>query len=138
MQEVAKHPGTVISITEGSVKVNITTLSACGTCSAHAHCGFAESKDREIDVDTADWQNYQVGQHVIVSVNEGLGFLAVVWSYLLPAVLLLAGIITLLCVTHNEPLSVLITLIIIAIYYFLLYHYRSHLQRRFTFGISAE
>lgn len=138
MQEVAQHPGTVTHTAEGSVKVKIITHSACGSCSAHAHCGFAESGDREITIDTPNWQSYQVGQSVTVSVSESLGFLAVVWAYLLPAALLLACILTLLSFMHSEPLAILITLAVLAVYYLVLYRFRHRLQKRFTFGISAD
>lgn len=136
MQEVAQHPGIVLGSTPGHVTVQIVTHSACGACSAHAHCGFAESGQREIVVDTPAWSSYRAGQKVTVSVSESLGFLAVVWAYLLPAVLLLACVITLLCLMSSEPLAVLITLAVIALYYLMLYHYRDRLQRRFTFGIA--
>lgn len=136
MPEIAKHPGTVICVADGSVRVLITTLSACGSCEAHAHCGFTESRDNEIVVDTPDWQHYQPGQHVVVSVNEGMGLAAVWWAYICPAILLLTATITLLYTISSEPLAVLISLTVVAVYYIVLFLFRRKLQRQFSFGIS--
>lgn len=138
MQEIARHTGKVVSISDGSVRVLITTLSACGSCEAHAHCGFSESRDKEIIVDTPDWQHYQPGQQVTVTVNERLGLAAVWWAYLFPAALLLAVVIALLCAADSEPLAVVIGLAAVAAYYIVLYLFRHRLQRRFSFGISEE
>ncbi len=138
MQEVAQHSGIVQSIARGIVNVKIEVHSACGSCSAHAHCGFAESSERELEVETPLWQEYHEGQRVVVTVNESLGFLAVVWAYLLPAVLLLATVIPLLIVLNNEPLSVLIALGVVAVYYGILYLCRHRLQKKFTFDIEHE
>lgn len=138
MQEIARHPGKVVSAADGSVKVLITTLSACGSCEAHAHCGFSESRNKEIIVDTPDWYHYQPGQQVTVSVNEALGLSAVWWAYLFPAVLLLTAVITLLYTISSEPLAVIASLAVVAVYYIVLYQFRHKLQHRFSFGISEK
>lgn len=135
MKTVAKHRGTVVSVQTGSVKVLVTTYSACGSCSAHAHCGFSENRDREMVVETPDWGQYHEGDTVEISVNEGLGFLAVWWAYIAPAVLLLACVMGLLAILDSEPLAVLITLAVVSLYYIVLYLFKDKLQRRFTFGI---
>ncbi len=138
MQEVAQHPGIVSGTSRGIVNVKIEVHSACGSCSAHAHCGFAESSERELEVETPLWQEYHEGQRVIVTINESLGFLAVVWAYLLPAVLLLGTIIPLLIVLNNELLAVSISLAVVALYYGILYLFRHRLQKKFTFDIEPE
>ncbi len=138
MQEVAQHAGTVIDTAPGLVNVKIEVHSACGSCSAHAHCGFAESSERQLEVATPLWHEYQPGQRVVVTINESLGFLAVVWAYLLPAVLLLACVIPLLLVLNNEPLACLIAIAVVAFYYGVLYLFRHRLQKKFTFTIEAE
>ncbi len=74
----------------------------------------------------------------MVTINESLGFLAVVWAYLLPAVLLLGTIIPLLIVLNNELLAVSISLAVVALYYGILYLFRHRLQKKFTFDIEPE
>ncbi|MDY5969885.1 MAG: SoxR reducing system RseC family protein [Bacteroidales bacterium] len=136
MKEIAKHEGTVLSTQQGAVKVLVTTMSACGSCSAHAHCGFSENRDREMVIDTSEWEQYHQGDKVEVSVNERLGFIAVWWAYIAPAMLLLGCIMSLLAVMDSEPLAVLITLAAVALYFLVLSQFKGRLQRRFSFGIS--
>lgn len=136
MESVAKHDGVVTRVAEGKVTVRIQTISACGSCEAHGSCGFAESKDREVDIDTARWRDFSEGDPVVVAINHTLGFQAVVFAYLLPSVVLLASVLTLLSVTGREVLSVLLSLALLAVYFLILYGFRHRLQRKFTFQVS--
>jgi len=135
MSQVATHPGTVIAVGKDSVRVKIETLSACASCQAHSRCGFAEKKDTELDIDTRDAASFSVGQSVEVQVLESRGMLAVLLAYVVPSILLLAGLIALLQVC-SELTAVLLTLGVVAVYYLVLYAFRHQLQNKFTFEIK--
>ncbi|MBR1644083.1 MAG: SoxR reducing system RseC family protein [Bacteroidales bacterium] len=135
MNQIAEHDGVVTATHDGRVTVRITTLSACGGCAAHARCGFAESSERDIEVDTPQWDSYAVGDAVSVNVTEGLGFSAVWWAYLLPALLLLAAVLVPLHMAVSEPAAIGIGIAVVALYYLVLYRFRGRLQRKFNFGI---
>ncbi len=59
---IASHDGIVKKVRKGFVEVQIKSISACATCQAHARCGFAESKDKTVEVPTSDWQSYSEGE----------------------------------------------------------------------------
>lgn len=137
-KNIAEHDGTVVAVNPGKVTVKIRTVSACSSCEAHGSCGFAEAKDKEFDIDCAEWKEYQAGDSVVVSINHSLGFEAVLWAYILPAVILLATILILLHFMNNEALAVLISLVVLSLYFVVLYQMRGKLQRHFTFGIEKK
>lgn len=129
------HQGTVVAVEKGSVKVKIEAISACATCESHTNCGFAEKKDKIIEIDTSDWQHYKEGDIVTISIKETLGMQAVFTAYILPSILAIVVFIILYnCV--NELWTVLGTLLTYAIYIAILYTFRHRLQKKFTFVIS--
>ena len=138
MSSIATHDGTVLDAQPGLVKVQMHVVSACASCKAHEKCAFVDKADKVVDVETDDWQQYSPGDSVIVSVNEGLGLLAVLLAYILPAVLILASVILLSLYTNSEALAAIAPILLITVYFLLLYRYRSRLQRKFTFGLKQQ
>ncbi|MCQ2237589.1 MAG: SoxR reducing system RseC family protein [Bacteroidales bacterium] len=133
MSTVATHPGTVTHAQNGSVTVKIESLSACASC--HAKCGFHESQEKELVVDTPDWKSYSEGDTVTVTVSENRGLLAVLLAYVAPSILLLVGLILFLQVV-SELMAVLFTLALTALYFGVLYCFRNKLQSKFTSRIE--
>ncbi len=136
METIATHPGIVIASTSQEVQVKMEVLSACASCQAHSHCGFAEKKDKIVNIATHDWQDYHPGDTVNVIINSGRGIQAAIIAYLIPAILLLATLITLLSLHVPETLTILFTLLVVALYGVILYLFRSRLQNKFTFRIE--
>lgn len=97
METIATHPGIVIASTSQEVQVKMEVLSACASCQAHSHCGFAEKKDKIVNIATRDWQDYHPGDTVNVIINSGRGIQAAIIAYLIPAILLL------LPSSHSSP-----------------------------------
>ena len=135
MNQIATHDGKVIAVEPGLVCVEMHVVSACSSCKAHEKCAFVDKDDKVVEVETPDWKEYHEGDTVIVSVNEGLGLLAVLLAYFLPAVLLIAAVVVLSLLTKSEALAAVIPIALIAIYFIILYKLRDSLQRKFTFGI---
>ena len=135
MNQIATHDGKVIAVEPGLVRVEMHVVSACSSCKAHEKCAFVDKDDKVVEVETPDWKEYHEGDTVIVSVNEGLGLLAVLLAYFLPVVLLIAAVVVLSLLTKSEALAAVIPIALIAIYFIILYKLRDSLQRKFTFGI---
>ncbi|MBQ1408975.1 MAG: SoxR reducing system RseC family protein [Bacteroidales bacterium] len=135
MNQIATHDGKVIAVEPYLVRVEMHVVSACSSCKAHEKCAFVDKDDKVVEVETPDWKEYHEGDTVIVSVNEGLGLLAVLLAYFLPAVLLIAAVVVLSLLTKSEALAAVIPIALIAIYFIILYKLRDSLQRKFTFGI---
>ena len=138
MAQVATHDGKVIAVEAGRVIVEMHVVSACSSCKAHEKCAFVDTAEKRVEVDTPEWSHYNIGDKVVVSVNEGLGLFAVLLAYLLPAVILIATLILSLSLLENEGIAALITLFATSLYFFLLYRFRNHLQQKFSFGISSS
>ena len=127
--------GTIKEIKEGLLIISIECHSACAHCQAHQACGFAESKEKTVEVENADWQQYAVGDAVTVDIRESQGLLAVLIAYLLPAVI---GLVILL-VTYTpwgELRSALATLAFFALYVAVLRLLRPRLQRKFSYKVE--
>ena len=138
METVATHAGTVIAASDNRVKVQMQVISACASCEAHAHCTFSEKKDKIVDIDTPDWQQYAPGDRVTVIINSGHGLLAVLIAYVLPALLILAVFALLYALHFPELWIALITLLAVGLYGLILYLCRHRLQRKFTFRLKKE
>lgn len=136
MDTVATHGGIVTATHERHVTVKMDVLSACAACQAHSRCGFADKKEKIVEVDTADWQQYQPGDKVNVIINARRGMLAVVIAYLMPALLLLGVFITLHCCGLSEVWVALGTLLSVGLYVGILFCFRDRLQKKFTFHLS--
>ena len=144
MEKIAKHDGIVTEIISkpdthsGIVRVQIHVVSACASCEAHGKCGFADSKDKIMDIDTPLWQQYHEGEPVTVTINANRGLQAVFIAYILPAILLLATFITLTALHLSEGWVAIITLLAVALYAVILYLCRHRLQRKFTMSLSKK
>jgi sigma-E factor negative regulatory protein RseC len=112
------------------------STSACATCQAHSRCGFAESKNKTLDIPTVDWQSYTQGDRVTVHIDESRGMLAVWLAYVLPALIMLAVIIALSVAGLPEWIVILATLASLGLYILLLYLRRQKINTRFTLTLT--
>ena len=141
MKDIVQHDGLVVAVSPKSVTVQIRSVSACASCAAHAKCGFAESKDKTLEIPTqavkqSDSQTFAVGDPVTVTIDHSRGLLAVWFAYLLPALLLIAVIVALSLAALPEGLVALAALATLAIYILILYLFRRRLDSRFTLTVS--
>ncbi len=132
------HNGIVKNTAPGRVTVQIESVSACASCAAHARCGFAESKDKTLEIPTDNWQRYQPGDNVTVQIDQSRGLLAVWWAYLLPAIILIAVIVALSLAHLPEWAVVLAAFATLALYILALYLSRHRLESRFTITIMKN
>ena len=137
-QRIASHDCIVTAVNKGVVTVRIEAVSACAACAAHGRCGFAESKEKSIEVPTSDWSRYSLGDAVTVHVDESRGMLAVWLAYVLPAILMIAVIVGLSLAGLPEWLVVLGSFTILGIYILILYLRRRHVERHFTLTITLN
>ena len=138
MDRIASHDGVVTRLLDGRVEVKIEAVSACATCAAHGRCGFAESKDKTVEVPAADWRNYSVGEAVTVHIDESRGMLAVWLAYVLPALLMLAVIIGLSLAHVPEWAVVLGGFAVLGLYILVLYLRRRKVEKRFVLTITKH
>ena len=137
MADVIKHDGVVDSIEGNCIHVRIVQASACAACGAKSLCSAAESKEKIVDVYSADITAYQVGQRVMVEGAAAMGMKAVRLAFLFPLVLLVAAVALVMWLADgNEALAALAALLVLTIYFLLLFANKKKLAREFTFTIK--
>jgi len=132
-----EQKGIIEEISEGLVKVNITSFSACANCHAKKACNLIESETKHIYVPTKG-NHYSVGETVRVIMRRGLGLRATLIAYIIPLTLLISTLIILTSFQLNELVVGLITLSILTPYFMLVYRFRESLKNTFTFRINKE
>lgn len=133
-----EHQGIVKEVKNGRVAVQIESVSACASCQAHSRCGFAESKNKTVEVPTSDWQDYAAGDTVDVFITEDHGLLAVLIAYVLPAVVVLAVAIGLALAGLPDWVVILATFAALALYLLILYRSRQRLDKKFKLTIHKK
>ncbi len=136
--QIASHAGVVTGVKEGLVAVQIESTSACASCAAHAKCGFAESKNKTVEIPTEDWRDYRRGDTVEVKIDESRGMLAVWIAYVLPALLLIVDIVGLSVAGLPEWAVVLSSFAVLGLYVAILYASRRKVEGRFTLTVNKQ
>lgn len=136
-----EHPGIVTAVKPGFVTVQIESTSACAACEAHSKCGFAESKTKTLDIPTqaikqANNQVFSIGDRVTVTIDHTRGLLATWWAYVLPALLLLAAVVGFSLASLSEPVVILLSLAVLAVYILILFLLRKKLDSKFTLTVT--
>lgn len=138
MGNKVRHTGTIERISDGVLHVKILQSSACAGCKVSAHCTASESKEKEIDVYGEDVSLYSVGQHVVLSTYTGMGFLATLYAYVVPFVLMLGVLVVTIALTDNEIKGAFAALLSLLPYYIVLYMLRDKIKRQVYFQIDKS
>lgn len=129
-----EHIGIVQSVSDQTIEVNITAMSACSACHAKGACSVADVEDKIIEIFNPT-EKYEIGERVNVSMKQSLGLNAVFLGYVLPFLLVLVALIITTIMGLPEGKSGLLSLAPLPVYYLILYSLKDRLQKRFTFSI---
>lgn len=136
MASKIEHGGTVISIEGNTVVVEMIVEAACQGCKMKAMCNKESEQNRVVSVYTDMAAHYSVHEHVIVSISTAMGVKAAVWVYVIPFLIVLATLVGSLQAGATELTAGLSSLIILAVYYFLLYLLKEKIEKQIVFEIS--
>ncbi len=128
-----EHDGFIEEISESGIKVLILSQSACVSCQAKGACNVSDVENKVIDVPYSS--EYKKGDKVNVIMTSQTGFKALFLGYVLPFLILFATLITSITITDDELFSGLLSLGILAPYYFILYLLRDKIRDNFSFQI---
>ena len=98
---------------------------------------MTDLEDKVVEIGTVGEPSFVPGQTVTVSLEESLGYKALLFGYLLPFMVLLATIFLMIWVTGSESLSAITGLWLMSFYYYWLYRSRDKLRRTFRFRVRA-
>ena len=130
-----KHTGRIVDIAPDYTTVEIVVSSACSACHAKTLCGMSEDKEKVIMVPTDPYALHKVGDEVEVMTKMSMGMKAVWISYVIPLAVLMILILTLSMVIESQVVCGLSAIGGVALYYFVIWLFRSCLENEFTFYI---
>ena len=131
-----QHTGHIIAINNNTVTVKVLQLSACAHCEGKKFCMLAESKEKEVKISVNNPAEYSIGEEVQIIAQKKQMFTAVVWAYVLPLVLLFAGVGLGSVLEFTEVHSALLGLLAVAVYYVFLFAINKKLSKSLEFKIS--
>lgn len=138
-EDCVEQKGIVIKKQEDKVIVKIEQKSTCSSCHARGACTSLDKKDKEIEIKTQDTQNYNIGDEVIITISTKLGMKAVFIAFVLPLILLVIALfLSIKLFSLTQSLSALVSLLVVAVYYFFLYKQNLFLSKEFNFLIKEK
>lgn len=128
------HDGRVVKVDGHQVTVCFIQSSACSGCHAKGICSSQDQAEKIVVVDSLGVE-YSVGEKVSIIVSNEMAWSAVVLAFMIPLVL---AFVVLFCTVPfgGEMVACLVTLAVLAIYYFVLYLQREKLNRKVVFSIT--
>lgn len=136
MSNKISHTGTIKSIADGCIKVQIVQTSACAACKVASHCNAAESKIKIVDVFSTDTSSYQIGQEVTVWTSKDVANRALLLGFGAPFLLLICVLMIVLKISDDEGLAALLALASLVPYYLALWAMKNRIQQQIAFNIE--
>ena len=138
MARLIEHSGVVDRVEGDTVRVKITSRSACGACSARQACGLAEAQDKIVAVATPEAGQYAAGREVMVGVRSNAGARAVLLAYVGALVVLLAALGAAKLLGGSDGQAVVAALGGVSLYYAVLWCFRSRIEHTIHFTITKS
>lgn len=136
MQNKIHYQGIVTGIQPDRVLVRITDETGCEGCAGKKSCSIAGNAEKIITV-PADSGKYKIGDPVTVSGRNSMGLQAIFYAFIIPlAIVLISLISNYFYPGIMEIYAAILTILLLAVYYLLLYLCRKKLERLFTFTIQ--
>ena len=138
-EDCVEQKGIVIKKQEDKLVVKIEQKSTCSSCHARGACTSLDKKDKEIEIKSKYTANYNIGDEVIITISTKLGLKAVFIAFVLPLILLVIALfLSIKLFSLTQSLSALVSLLVVAAYYFFLYKQNLFLSKEFNFLIKEK
>ena len=133
------HRGIIEYINGKHIKVRIVQSSACASCEAKAICSSSESKEKVVDIYVNSSENYAIGEQVNVCASEKMGRNAVILAFVIPLIVMIICItLSIRYLMINELISIAISLMFLALYYWILSISKKRISKKFSFWIEKH
>lgn len=134
-----EHNGIIEHIDGKHIKVRIVQSSACSSCQAKAICSSSESKEKVVDIYVNSSENYAIGEQVNVCASETMGRNAVILAFVIPLIVMIICItLSIRYLMINELISIAISLMSLALYYWVLSISKNRISKKFSFWIEKH
>jgi positive regulator of sigma E activity len=132
---IIQHDGTVKKVDGNSVLVSIISSPACSGCHAEGLCGISGKEEKIIDIKGK--YNVSPGDSVTILMEQTTGFKAVALSYMVPLVIVIAGLFIFNSLSFSELTTGLVSLLLLVPYFLILYLFREKINRSITFTLKT-
>jgi len=129
------HDGIIQKINEDSMDISIISMAACVSCHAKGACSASDMKEKIVPVKPIQGKDYHVGDQVTITIKQSVGTWAVLLGYVFPLIIVVASLIILSNIMNDEGIAGLISLLILAPYYLVLYVSRKKMADNFEFKL---
>ncbi|MDA3906444.1 MAG: SoxR reducing system RseC family protein [Bacteroidales bacterium] len=134
-QDNITHDGIISHIAKDVITVMIVSQASCASCSVKGACTASDMEEKNVEVKRGLHDNYNVGDNVVVTMDQSLGTWAVMFGYVFPFLVLLIGLIVFTQILDSEGVAGLLALSLLAPYYLFLYLARRQMDKTFQFRI---
>ena len=128
--------GIVRAVNGNTVDVEIIVSSACAGCHAKSICIPSDHRQEIVTANVEGNHSFKVGERVNLVLRGNAGAKAVLIAYAIPFVVLLAAFIGCYLLSHNELVSVLVSLLFVLVYFLILKTQIHKINRNFTFYVT--
>lgn len=130
-----EHEGTVVAVSDKKTSVKIMNTSACVSCQLNGKCNLSDVKEKIIDIALPN-KKYNIGDKVVVTAAESVGFKALLFGYILPFLLTLSVIVTLTLLGKSELITGISAIGILVPYFISLALFKTKIQKHFSFYLK--
>lgn len=131
---IVEHKGIVTEISNNTILVELTVMSACSSCHAKSLCSL-DSTQKTIQI-TNPAETYNIGEMVNVVMRQSLGHKALFLGYIMPFFVLLFSVIAFSVTGLKEGLAGLLSIGMLIPYYLMLYFFKDKIKKEFKFNIE--
>jgi len=131
-----KHTGIVRKVTDDCYFVSIERTASCQGCAAKGFCNLGTDKNDLIPVEKLPHQHFNEGDEVTISVSEKMGWKALFYGYVLPFLVLIAGIVITAAADLPQGVAGIVGIGALALYYVMFGFFRKRVERQFCFRIE--
>lgn len=125
-------------IKDGSVRVKILSRSACAQCHARGTCTALEMEEKIIDTVPVSRDPLQIGDTVVVMMEEKLGWKAILYGFFLPFIVMVSVLFVSYALGSGETRAALYGIGSLIPYYLLLYVFREKIEKDFIFKAEKK
>lgn len=136
MKEEITHEGVISQIKNDIIEVTVRATGACGSCELKNNCISTESAEKKIIIPRDGYEDYKIGDNVIISSTTNQGYLAVILVYVLPVILMVALYFISFSHYKNELISASISVGSIVIYYILVHFINPWIKNKVSFKLK--
>ena len=137
METIGKT-GIIKNIINNELIIEIMSCSACSTCAVKNYCNGAEAKQKEIIVKNKEADKFNVGEEVVVEIDEQQAIKSIIIAYVIPLILMISTIIGVISYQQDEIIGGICGIIVLIPYYFGLFLAKDKMKSGFEFKVTKK